>query len=109
MNPTNLARSEDVFISNQPQRQATISQTTQGLLPIRAWVSGTKLVDSSSSGGSEPQYWFRVRGSYVSILNGTPAIGTLLFEFELGADIKSVEVNAIVSYGQLVCVTPICI
>ena len=72
-------------------------------------MSGTKLVDSSSSGGSEPQYWFRVRGSYVSILNGTPAIGTLLFEFELGADIKSVEVNAIVSYGQLVCVTPICI
>lgn len=88
-------------ITSQITSKQNLQTDRSPTLPIKRWVSGTNIIESSSSEISEPQYWFRVQGSNVSILNGSPTLGTLLFEFELGRDIISVEV---ISLCHISCV-----
>lgn len=99
--PKGLAAENGITTRTNQPRPGTTSHITlhkslqtesNHILPIRTWVSGTQIIESFSSETSELQYWFRVRGSNISILNGSPPLGTLLFEFELNLDIISVEV-----------------
>jgi len=63
-------------------------------LPIETWALGTRVIESVTSGVPQPQHWFCVRGTNISVLNASTRQSTPMFDFELGADINRVEVTS---------------
>ncbi|KAF8527505.1 hypothetical protein BU17DRAFT_81691 [Hysterangium stoloniferum] len=78
-------------LSSSPEGRADL------MLPIKTLLLGNRILDTTAMArgpdleSEDCEYWFRVRGKNVSIIHGSRLLGTSLFEYELGPDIKSVE------------------